>query len=48
MPIQKDFKRLVRGRMQKTGESYAAARAHLVKQKPAAAPAKAAPPATVD
>ncbi|MBA3497765.1 MAG: hypothetical protein H0T86_11725 [Gemmatimonadales bacterium] len=48
MPIQKDFKRLVRGRMQKTGESYAAARAHLVKQKPAAAPAKAAPPATID
>jgi hypothetical protein len=36
MPTNKDFKRLVRGRMQKTGESYAAARAHLLKQKPAA------------
>jgi hypothetical protein len=29
MPADKDFKRLVRGRMQKTGESYTAARAHL-------------------
>ena len=36
MPANKDFKRLVRGRMQKTGESYTAARAHLLKQKPAA------------
>jgi uncharacterized protein YndB with AHSA1/START domain len=36
MPTHKDFKRLVRGRMQKTGESYTAARAHLRKQKPAA------------
>jgi hypothetical protein len=34
MTIQKDFKRLVRGRMQKTGESYTAARAQLVAQKP--------------
>ena len=33
MPTNKDFKRLVRGRMQKTGESYTAARAHLL-QKP--------------
>lgn len=32
MPANKDFKRLVRGRMQKTGESYTAARAHLRKQ----------------
>ena len=52
MPANKDFKRLVRGRMQKTGESYTAARAHLLKQKPAAAPASArsstARPATVD
>jgi hypothetical protein len=31
MPTDKDFKRLVRGRMQKTGESYTAARAHLRK-----------------
>ncbi|HEY4649221.1 MAG TPA: hypothetical protein VIG95_08925 [Gemmatimonadales bacterium] len=34
MPANKDFKRLVRGRMQKTGESYTAARAQLRKQKP--------------
>jgi hypothetical protein len=32
MPTDKDFKRLVRGRMQKTGESYTTARAHLRKQ----------------
>jgi hypothetical protein len=44
MPIHKDFKRLVRGRMQKTGEAYTTARAHLLKQKPPAA----VPPATVD
>ena len=30
MPANKDFKRLVRTRMQKTGESYAAARARLL------------------
>ena len=30
MPAQKDFKRLVRARMQKTGESYTAARAQLL------------------
>jgi hypothetical protein len=36
MPANKDFKRLVRGRMQKTGESYTAARSHLLKHKPAA------------
>ncbi|MFL5490703.1 MAG: hypothetical protein ACJ8AV_04760 [Gemmatimonadales bacterium] len=35
MPTDKDFKRLVRGRMQKTGESYTAARAQIRKQKPA-------------
>jgi uncharacterized protein YndB with AHSA1/START domain len=34
MTIQKDFKRLVRGRMQKTGESYTAARAQLLTRKP--------------
>jgi len=34
MPVDKDFKRLVRGRMRKTGESYTAARAILL-QKPA-------------
>jgi hypothetical protein len=32
MPSDKDFKRLVRGRMQKTGESYTAARAILLKK----------------
>ena len=51
MPANKDFKRLVRGRMQKTGESYTAARAHLLKQKPAAPPAarpSQARPAAVD
>lgn len=30
MPANKDFKRLVRGRMQKTGEAYTTARAHLL------------------
>jgi hypothetical protein len=35
MPANKDFKRLVRGRMQKTGESYTAARAQLLEPKPA-------------
>jgi hypothetical protein len=54
MPANKDFKRLVRGRMQKTGESYTAARAHLLKQepaiaaRPAAAPSAAAVSRTVD
>jgi hypothetical protein len=33
MPANKDFKRLIRGRMQKTGEAYTAARAHLLQQK---------------
>jgi hypothetical protein len=44
MPTNKDFKRLVRGRMQKTGEAYTTARAHLLKQKPA----KLVSPAPVD
>jgi hypothetical protein len=35
MPANKDFKRLVRGRMRKTGESYTAARAQLLNHKPA-------------
>src|SRR5687767_4611550 len=39
MPLDKDFKRLIRGRMQKTGESYTAARAVLRKKSPAAPPA---------
>ena len=41
MPTNKDFKRLVRGRMQKTGEAYTTARAHLLKQKPRKKPAEA-------
>jgi uncharacterized protein YndB with AHSA1/START domain len=41
MVANKDLKRLVRGRMQKTGESYTAARATLLKQKPTP---KAEPP----
>ena len=42
MPTNKDFKRLVRARMQKTGEAYTTARTHLITRKqqaPAAAPA---------
>jgi uncharacterized protein YndB with AHSA1/START domain len=39
MPTNKDFKRVVRDRMKKTGESYTAARAQLLRhEKPAAAP----------
>jgi hypothetical protein len=34
MTVQKDFKRLVRSRMQKTGESYTAARAQLISRSP--------------
>jgi uncharacterized protein YndB with AHSA1/START domain len=34
MTADKDFKRLVRARMQKTGESYTAARAHLAASRP--------------
>ena len=47
MPTNKDFKRLVRGRMQKTGEAYTTARAHLLKAQPraAASPRQAPTPA---
>jgi hypothetical protein len=54
MSANKDLKRLVRGRMQKTGESYTSARAHLLTQKPVAdtaanaASAAAVRPAAVD
>jgi hypothetical protein len=41
MTTNKDFKRLVRARMRKTGEAYTAARAQLVR-KPARTPAAAA------
>ena len=43
MPKQKDFKRVVRTRMQKTGESYTTARLHLIPE-PAPPPAPAPPP----
>jgi hypothetical protein len=42
MPINKDLKRLVRARMQKTGEAYTAARAHVVKYPARAIPARTA------
>jgi hypothetical protein len=34
MPTDKDFKRVVRDRMTKTGESYTTARAHILRNKP--------------
>ncbi|MGZ7041588.1 MAG: hypothetical protein ACXVH7_07345 [Thermoanaerobaculia bacterium] len=42
MTRQKDLKRVIRTRMQKTGESYTTARLHLVKTKPEAKPDYAA------
>ncbi len=52
MTANKDFKRLVRARMTKTGESYTSARSHLVLEpsvkpssRPAAKPDYAATPA---
>jgi hypothetical protein len=45
MTQQKDFKRLVRARMQKTGESYTAARANILKKTTARNGSAAAPPA---
>ena len=33
MPIQKDLKKIVRARMEKTGEAYTAARLHIVSRK---------------
>jgi hypothetical protein len=44
MPRQKDLKRLVRARMQKTGEAYTAARAQITKQSSVEGP----PAPTVD
>lgn len=47
MPANKDLKRLVRARMRKTGESYTAARVHVIAARPMtppkARPAAAAP-----
>ena len=46
MPINKDFKKLVRARMSKTGEAYTAARANLVRKSAATTElASTAPPA---
>lgn len=48
MPTNKDFKRLVRTRMQKTGEAYTTARARLLqKQQRQTAPATASAPAVL-
>src|SRR5688572_27426348 len=38
MPAQKDLKRIVRSRMEKTGESYTTARRHVVKKNLTVAP----------
>jgi uncharacterized protein YndB with AHSA1/START domain len=50
MPTDKDFKRLVRGRMRQTGEAYTTARTNLLKKRapssaPPAAPAPRSAPA---
>jgi hypothetical protein len=45
VPRQKNFKRLVRSRMEKTGESYTAARARLEPPAPAVPPANRDPDA---
>jgi uncharacterized protein YndB with AHSA1/START domain len=44
MPSQKDLKRIVRARMEKTGEAYTAARLHIVKSKEKPAEKPALPP----
>jgi hypothetical protein len=48
MPTQKDLKRLVRRRMQKTGESYTAARAQLLQKRSTPIPTKPVAAAKVD
>jgi hypothetical protein len=48
MTTNRDFKRLVRGRMRKTGEAYTAARAHLLRQKPPASVSIPRSPEPVD
>ena len=45
MPTNKDFKKLIRARMEKTGEAYTAARAQLLRKSPE--PQRVAIPATV-
>jgi hypothetical protein len=48
MPRQKDLKRLVRARMEKTGEAYTAARAQVVRKPRTPKPSEAAaPPETI-
>lgn len=44
MPIQKDLKKIIRARMEKTGEAYTAARLHVVNRKKETAPEKVEPP----
>lgn len=46
MPTQKDFKRLVRARMQKTGEAYTTARTQLLHKQHLPVPAAAIPTAS--
>jgi len=48
MPRQKDLKRLVRARMNKTGEAYTAARANIIKKKRSVRSASLAPIAETD
>ena len=48
MPRDKDLKRLVRARMQKTGESYTAARARIVSKSPSKNGAHSAPESVVE
>jgi hypothetical protein len=43
MPRDKDFKRLVRARMKKTGEAYTTARTHLLEKSDKRKPHKPAP-----
>lgn len=43
MPANKDFKRLIRARMHKTGEAYTTARARLLRSKPILTKAAAVP-----
>ncbi len=43
MPVQKDLKRIIRARMEKTGEAYTAARLHIVSKKESV-PEKVEPP----
>jgi len=43
MPIQKDLKKIVRARMEKTGEAYTAARQHIVSRKKVPVPQKVEP-----